>query len=198
MPSWAIYGNERRRGMHEEPPPAGNLLTQPSAFDHADWTANEASVTPNQDGTGDQLIEASGGNFHFVAQSNSKAASAITYDLSVRAKLNPSDSRNRICLQIDDGTANGRLAVFDIQNGLADGTAVTGFGSTFTGGTKSIQSMGSGWYKCTLAGVTTGTEATVRVIFLLDADSGTAANVVDYSGNGTSSILIDQAVLVEA
>jgi hypothetical protein len=33
---------------------------------------------------------------------------------------------------------------------------------------------------------------------LLDADSGTAANVVDYSGNGTSSILIDQAVLVEA
>jgi hypothetical protein len=184
--------------MHAEPE-AVNLLTQPSAFDHADWTKNNCTVpTPNADGTGDAIVEASDTNqFHEVTQSVTKAASAITYDLSVRAKLS-GDPRPRILLQLDDAAANGRFASFDVTNGLADGTAVSGFGSTFTGGTKSIQSMGSGWYKCTLAGVTTGTETTVRAVFVLDAASGTDANVTQYSGNGTSGMILDQAILVEA
>jgi hypothetical protein len=197
MPSWAIYGSERRRGMHAEPE-AVNLLLSPSAFDAADWTEYGCAVTADTDGTGDSMIESAGGDFHQVSQNVTKAASSIAYDLSVRAKLT-GDPRNRIVLGIQNGSGgSGVVAVIDVQGGLAAGVAPAAYGSGFSGGSAAITSQGSGWYLCELNGVTTDTDTAVKAVFGLDADSGTAAAATNYAGNGTSGIIIDQAILVEA
>jgi hypothetical protein len=203
MPSWAIYGNERRGGIHL-PPAAVNLLTQPSAFDHADWTktavnAINANVASHPEGgsVADETTEDTTTAFHEVSQSLTKAASAKTYSFSISVKEKVGDSRDRVYLQIDDGVANGRNAAFDIANGLADGSAVGGFGSTFTGGTKDITNETDGWYRIELNGVTTGTETTVRVVIGHDAGTTTDAIAGNYLGNGTSGWYLYNAVLTE-
>jgi hypothetical protein len=202
MPSWAIYGNERRRGMHAEPE-AINLLLSPSAFGSADWTESFCAVTDNTashpvgGAVADTTVEDNTTNFHELTQSVTKAASSKTYSFSVSVKEQVGDSRDRVFLQIDDATANGRNAAFDIANGLALGSGVGGFGSTFTGGTVDIEDETDGWYRISLNGVTTGTETTVRVVIGHDAGTTTDAIAANFAGNNTSGWYLYNAVLVE-
>jgi hypothetical protein len=197
MPSWAIYGNERRRGITLVPEGI-NLLTQPSAFDHADWTKLAlATVSANTDGTGDTIIEDGTQAFHGVLQSVTKAAESVTYNLSVRVK-EPGDSRQRIVLQLDDGVDDGRKCIIDVRNGTELGVAPSGFGTTFSGGTANITAEANGWFLCEFDGVTTGSETTVRVVFGLDAATGTDAEATNYTGTGTSGLILDEAILVVA
>jgi hypothetical protein len=202
MPSWAIYGNERRRGIHIVPEGV-NLLLNPSAFNEAgNWTLYGATISANTDGTGDTLIEGSGGDFHQVSQNVTKAAAAVTYNLSVRAKLvasAPSDSRNRLLLGLQNGTPTaGRSAIVDVQNGQILGVAPSGFGAGFSGGTVAVTSVGSGWYLCEFNGVETDSDTTVKVVFGLDAGVTTDVSSTNYSGDGASGMIIDQAILVVA
>jgi hypothetical protein len=190
MPSWAIYGNERRRGIHD-PPAVVNLLTQPNDFSHADWTEENLTAT-----AADTIVEDATTNFHTINQSLSKDAAEITYNLSVEAKDN--GGRERIAVQLDDGSANGRYAVFDVQNGLADGTAVTGFGTTFSGGTKNIVDATGGWWRLELNGIVSGSEATLRAVFALDGATGTSPNALSYAGDGAQGMQLRAALLVEA
>jgi hypothetical protein len=198
MPSWAIYGNERRGGIHLVPEGV-NLLTQISAFDHADWTQyGLAGITANVDGTGDFIIEVSGGDFHQISQNVTKAASSIAYSLSVRCKLHPTNTRNRLVIGIQNGSGgSGVVAIYDIAGGLLEGVAPSAYGSGFSGGTGAFSSAGSGWYLCELNGVTTDTDTAVKAVFGLDAGSGTGATSTNYAGNGTSGLIIDQAILVQ-
>jgi hypothetical protein len=189
-------------------PPASNLLTQPSAFDHADWTKTNCTIDDNSttdpDSTtlADTLIENTDTNLaHGVSQQITKAASSKTYNFSVCAKLpvtpNP---RNRISITISDlitGASSGRFAAFDVAGGLADGTAVAGFGATFSGGTKAIADLTNGWWRCELNGVTTGTETTLAVTVHLEVGSGTDIRDVTYDGIGNGMYLYE-AILVEA
>jgi hypothetical protein len=204
MPSWAIYGNERRGGIHLVPEGV-NLLTQPSAFDHADWTKenctvdDNAATDPDSTTLADNIIENSDTNqYHLVSQSVTKAASAITYNFSVCAKLPAGDSRKRILLQVDEGGSHGRSTAFDVQNGLEDGSSVGGFGSTFTGGTKNIVDLTNGWWRCEFDGITTGTETTVRVLIALEVGTGTDVADAQYNGDGVSGMYLYEAILVEA
>jgi hypothetical protein len=180
-----------------EAAPAVNLLTQPSAFEHADWTKLNATIGVNAGGgTADELIEDGTNGYHAVIQSVTKAASAISYDFSVKCKLS-ADPRSRIAFQIDDGVDDGLQVAIDVANGLAAGSAVTEFGSSFTPGTSAITSLGSGWYLCQLNGFTTGTETTVRVVIALDAGGTTDAFAASYAGS-TASMYIDEASLTVA
>jgi hypothetical protein len=197
MPSWAIYGNERRKGYTGVVEEVVNLLLSPSAFDAADWTKQNASVSANADGTGDNVIEDTANDFHTVHQSVTKAASSVTYNLSVRAKR-PVDPRQRFTLQLDDAAGNGRLCVVDVQNGEELGVAPAGYGSGFGGGTVVVTAEADSWFLCEFNGVTTNSATTVRVIFALDAGGTTDATATSYIGNGTSGMILDQAILVVA
>jgi hypothetical protein len=195
MPSWAIYGNERRRGMHAEPG-AANLLTQPSAFDHADWTKTNCSISTNVEGTADRITEASDtAQYHYVLQSITKAGSAISYVLSVRAKVAPSDTWTRIALGVDDGVDSGYQCAFDVSTNELG--ALNTLGANFSNGARSITSLGSGWYTCELS-FTTSTTTTLRCYIFNDAGASTAAVAIQYNGNGVQGMLIDQASLVAA
>jgi hypothetical protein len=199
MPSWAIYGNERRRGMHAEPG-AVNLLLSPSAFDAADWDQyGLTGVTANVDGTGDEIVEGNAGDFHQVSQDVTKAGSAITYNLSVRAKMAGGTPRQRLVIGLQNAASSaGRHAVVDVLNGEELGVAPDGFGAGFSGGSVTVTSVGSGWFLCEFDGVTTDTDTTVKAFFALDAGGTTDAIANNYSGNGSSSMILDQAILVAA
>jgi hypothetical protein len=177
---------------------AVNLLLSPSAFDAADWTKGNVSVpNVNIDGTGDGIVENTANDFHTVTQNVSKDGSAITYNLSVRAKR-PVDPRQRITLQLDDNAGNGRVCVVDIQNGEELGVAPASYGTGFSGGTVVVTAEADSWFLCELNGVTTNSATTVRVIFALDAGGTTDAVTTSYLGNGTSGMILDQAILVVA
>jgi hypothetical protein len=179
-------------------PPASNLLTQSSAFDHADWTKLNVTISANADGTGDALIETTADDFHGVTQNVTKAASSLTYDLSVRAKLNSPATRNRITLQLDDNAGNGRSCCVDIAGGEELGVAPSSYGAGFSGGTVTVTPEADSWYLCEFNGVTTNTATTVRVIFALEIGSGTDISDTSYAGDDTKGMILDAAILVAA
>jgi hypothetical protein len=200
MPSWAIYGNERRRGVYVNE--AVNLLLSPKAFDAVDWSPFAASVDDNSatdpDSTtlADFIIENTANDFHGVAQTISKDGSAIAYTLSVYAKTHPTDSRNRVALQLDDGAGNGRGCVVDLVNGEELGVAPFGYGTGFSGGAVSVVSAPNSWWLCTFSGVTTNSATSVRAVFAIDVGSTTdAAATGPYVGSGTTGILLYNASL---
>jgi hypothetical protein len=184
--------------MHAEPA-AVNLLLSPSAFDAANWTKYGCTVpSPNGDGTGDNVVESAGGDFHQVSQDVTKDASAIAYNLSVRAKR-PADPRQRLVIGLQNlAASSGRYAVVDIQNGEELGVTPTSFGSGFSGGTVLVTAQADSWFLCEFDGVTTDTDTTVKVVFGLDAGGTTDPVASNYSGNGTSGMILDQAILVAA
>jgi hypothetical protein len=176
-----------------------NLLTQPSAFDHADWTKaagtvdDNAATHPVGGAVADEFQEDGANDFHYLLQTLTKDGSAISYDFSVSAKTG---GRDRIVLQLDDGT-NGQQVAFDLAGGQV-GTAVGSFGSGFSGGVADIDPETDGWYRCHLAGVTTTTSTTLRVIILLDAATGTNPIGGAYTGNndGTGAFLYNAVLVV--
>jgi hypothetical protein len=162
-----------------------NLVLQSQTFDNASWTADNltksADTATSPDGTvnADSITENTANANHKIYQSIAKAASAIQYAFSVYAKTNG----RQIRLTFDSGVNGNRVAVnFDLSTGTIS-TAASAHG-TFTGASASIESVGNGWYRCSLTG-TTGTETTVRPnIFLL---SGTTDF---YTGGGVSGLYL--------
>ena len=180
-----------------------SLLTQPSAFDHADWTKvnvtidDNSATDPDSTTLADSVIENTANDFHMVHQTIAKDTSSKTYSLSVYAKVPASNGKARLQLQLDDGGSNGRFATVDLANGEELGVAPGGYGSTFSGGTVSVVTAGNDWWLCTLAGVTTGSEATLRALLLLDNSTGTNGGVASYLGDGAGHLYFYDAVLVE-
>ena len=155
-----------------------NLLLQSEDFSTT-WTKVlatvdvNANVAPDGTLTADRLVEdTTASENHLVQQSVTKAASALTYTLSVYAK---SGGRN-VRLSFDNGSGTNNVqAMFDLTAGTA---AAASAGGTFTALFSSIQSVGNGWYRCSVTG-TTDTGTTVRPsVWLL---SGTSAT---YTGDG--------------
>jgi hypothetical protein len=199
MPSWAIYGNERRRGVRLQPA-AVNLLLSPNAFDAADWNKGfltvdaEAVTDPLAGSTAERLVEDNTTNYHELTQAVTKAATPTAYDFSVYAKA---DARGRICLQIDDGVDDGIQIVFDLQTPQV-GVAPLAFGTSFTLGTTNITSVGSGWCLIEHTGFITGSETTIRVAFILDNATGTAVISTLYLGTTANAVHLYTASLTAA
>lgn len=166
-------------------PQRTNLALQSESFDNASWTKTDTSVTANSttapDGntTADTLIENSSLAQHFASQQLSKAASSLTYALTVYYK-NASGSRN-IALAITNGTSSGRGVIFSSSGStLATNITIgTGLGFTYVSG--EAVAVANGWYRATIV-VTTDTATRVDAVYYL-SDSTT---VNAYTGNGTS------------
>jgi hypothetical protein len=135
--------------------------------------------------SGTKLIVDSGQASGQVRQSITKAASAITYTLSIYAKV---AEFNQISLQVEEfgNTANRASVTFSLLDGSVT-TAASEFG-TFTAASAASNAVGNGWYKFSVT-FTSGTETGIQAR-ITASDSG-------LTGDGYSGIYIWGAQLEE-
>jgi hypothetical protein len=155
-----------------------NLVLRSEEFETT-W-ANSGSVDqPNQaiapDGTitADLLTEDTSTGSHEISQSVTLVAST-TYALSVYAKAY-TRSQLRIAGRISGSWSPLPQAIFD----LSAGTVVSSSGTS----SATIQDVGNGWYRCTIVGTTSATNAGMNIGI---ANGGSSS----YTGDGFSGIFI--------
>ena len=164
-----------------------NLMLQSEAFDNASWTKSGLAATPvtanavvAPDGatTGDTIVEASGGTFHFVQQ-----------DVTVSANQPYTDStwfkaagRGFIRIQLSNTTATtGCFVDVNLTTG-ATGT-VTTFG-TGSAAAASVSAYSNSWFRAALTCTIDNSSTTARTQFILASALGTTS----YAGDGLSGV----------
>jgi len=159
-----------------------NLLTRSEEFDNAAWVKSATTVTantvvaPNGTTTADKLTEDATTAPHRVQQAYNMTVGA-SHTLSVFAKAG---ERNWIQILTNSFSGGNQAANFNLSNGTV-GTGASGANLT-----KTIVSVGSGWYLCTITWTPDATGSNVY-FYVLDSDAATGAS---YTGNGTSGIFI--------
>ena len=150
-----------------------NLALRSNTF-NTTWTNVGSSETSGQagyDGTTNawSLIEDSSTGLHVLLQT---IATTGLVTLSVYAKAG---TRNWVYLRGVQSSANVR-AWFNLSTGA--------IGTVEANGTAKIESVGNGWYRCslTVANFQTGFESYIGV--------ASADNASSYTGNGTGNVLI--------
>lgn len=162
-----------------------NLVLRSEQFDDAYWTKTNSSITlnlavaPNSTLTADKLVENTSTGNHIVFVGGVSSA-ATTFTASVYAKASERD-RLRLQARNERSPSGGANADFN----LATQTVVIGNFGDGTGVGR-IESVGQGWFRCsiTVTVVTAGTTL-VFAVFLANA-----AGSVNYTGDGTSGILL--------
>jgi hypothetical protein len=155
-----------------------NLLTYSEQFDNSDWVKSNATITansttsPNGTTTADTITENTANALHRTQQ-NFTTVSGTTYTVSVYAKNN-----GRRYMFINANAAISARSTFDLQDGVIS--------DTFSG-TASITSVGNGWYRCSVTGISS-TNLINGIFFQLN-NSG-VANDTSYTGDGTSGIYL--------
>jgi len=163
-------------------PQRTNLALYSEQFDNAYWTKNATSVTANTttspDGTtnADKIVENSALAEHFVAAGNITYA-AGAYTISVYAKAS---ERSVIQLFFNGSINIVAFANFDLANGVV--------GSTGSGTTATITSVGNGWYRCAITA--TCVLGTAPGLYYCIQTSTTATRAQTYTGNGTSGLFV--------
>lgn len=148
-----------------------NIKLWSQDFTQSAWTKLGNTVgaatwgAPDGSGTGQTLTESSGGTLHRIQQ-NTTVTAGTTYSISCYAKAG---TRNWIILGEDSGTGQ---AFFDVLNGV--------IGIPGSGATPSIQDLGSGVFRVSVAYVQPGTIG--RHYIGLAIANGSAG----YPGDGTS------------
>jgi hypothetical protein len=164
-----------------------NLLLRSEEFENASWvrggvstvTAN-AAVSPDGTADADKVIINNGINLGVgsgagVRQDISKAASAITYTLSVYAKA---AELNSVVLFLSNGGASASArATFNLAAGTVGSPTMIG---AFSGASAMIYPAGNGWYRCCLT-ATSDTDTSMRDTFM-------PFDTVKTQGNGSDGI----------
>ena len=158
-----------------------NLLVQSNQFDTSPWLNARSSDTSGQtgyDGSSDAwLFTDTIDNGTHLLYHNVSHSGIVTF--SVYAKANTID-----WLEIRSYSGGDTInAFFDLANGVL-GDAL--FRSAIDA---KIESVGNGWYRCSVTGNTNGTNTYVRIA-LADSDNGAT-----YTGTGNGSIYIQNAQL---
>ena len=155
-----------------------NLLVRSEEFDNASWSKARASVVANTvvapDGTltGDKLVANTDSNTHNIQQGATVVASS-TNTVSVYMKAGE--------YTWGSITANNGSTFPSGYYNLATGVV----GSFVSGASGSIQSVGNGWYRCTMT--FTMASGTTPTVFLLVAEGD---NDQSFAGDGFSGIYI--------
>jgi hypothetical protein len=151
-----------------------NLILQSNTFSNAAWDNIGSSETSGQtgyDGTTNawSLIEDSSTGNHLTRQF------PTVYGLTTLSVYAKAGSRDFVYLRGVQSSANV-IAWFNLSTGTV--------GMVQTNGTGKIESVGNGWYRCSL------TVANFQSPFELYVGLSNADNVTGYTGNGTGNILI--------
>jgi len=161
-----------------------NLLTNSESFENAAWAVADTTVTsnfstaPNGSTTADRLTEAATTAVHAISQTVATLA-ATSHVFSVYLKKG-SGATAPDWVQLTFGGASTGYANFNISTGVVGVTSSA---------TASISSVGSGWYRCSIAvTVATAGSASVQVVFTNNTDSATRRP--SYAGATTSDVLV--------
>ena len=161
-----------------------NLLLRSEEFNDAYWTKNAATITsnaataPNGATTADKLVETAVSNSHWVGVLSLGLASNI-YTISVYAKA---AERTELSIFIDTSVTR-RTQYFNLSTGA--------LGANSGGITSSIQSVGNGWYRCSIA--LNAAESLINVVYTTSASGNNS-----YLGDGTSGIYLWGAQLEQS
>lgn len=157
-----------------------NLLTYSEDFSNAAWSNAATTVGANMvvapDGllTADKLTEDATNAIHRLQRPSSvSVTSAVVYTASVYAK-----AAERSLLRLNFNTAFAANAQFDLQAGTVSST---------TAGAAAIQSVGNGWFRCSVTGTAATTQTTTAFFELATIAS---LSTQTYQGDGTSGIYI--------
>ena len=160
-----------------------NLLSYTQEFDDNYWTKADATVTANQiaapDGTntGDKVNENAATTPHYIYQTGFTFTSGEEYTQSVYAKA----GTNNIVQLLGTTAAFGSQAWANFD--LSDGT----IGSKGTATAAAIQSVGEGWYRCSItitATITSGGSAGLTAL----VPTKTSSRIFSYEGNPSNHI----------
>lgn len=159
-----------------------NLLTKTEQFDDVVWTKINTSVTQNvviaPDGTltGDKLVENTAATAAHEVSASISFTSGTTYVVSVYARA---AERSIVRLGLPSNAFGaGVAAYFNLSTGVV-GTIQAG------APTAAIESVGNGWYRCSISKAATTSAAGSTTILQTTTD-----NVLTYTGDGTSGIYI--------
>jgi hypothetical protein len=152
------------------------------------WTLTNSTVTaaatiaPDGTQTAFNLVSNTATGLQAIAQTATKAASALVYTSTVHFKAN---QYTYSWLQISDGAGNGAIVYFNLTTG-AISTAVAGVGTAFTAlSATTPTSVGNGWYRCNITG--TSNTATSLVTQFGSSTNGTSNSVI---GNGYNGVYV--------
>lgn len=164
-----------------------NLFLRSDEFDNAAWTKSGATVSANAtaapDGTttGEDLIESSSNESHFVIQDVTVSSAALDMCIGVFGKPN---GRDWMLFEMRELTGSTDVSVwFNLSTG-AVGTTATG--ANWSNLRTFVRDYGNGWYACYIVARKTNAATSVRGIIR----TATGDGVSTYLGNGTSGIRI--------
>ena len=131
-----------------------NLVSYSEQFANAFWSVDNGTITansttaPNGTTTADTFTKTIGSTAYLYNGSFNLGIGQFTQ--SIYAKANASSS---IRLEfVTSAFGNGAACIFDLSNGTAGSITIYGGVSGFTA---SIESVGNGWYRCSLGGTIT-------------------------------------------
>ena len=145
------------------------------------WLQIDTSVTSNSttspDGTqnADTVTATGSGSLSHLIYQNLAFTSGTAYTLSVFAKANTS---NFIQLVFSGDFVANSYANFNLSNGTITASANL---------TPKIESMGNGWYRCSISATAGATATNSQIIYLIN--SGTASRGQSFTASGESVYL---------
>jgi hypothetical protein len=157
-----------------------NLLTWSEDFTNATYTKIGVTATGNTttspDGTtnADSILEIATGGTHESWQRASMTSGQL-YTQSCFLKAN---GRNRVVMQIFDNATQYASAIYDLSTGVVVASV----------GTATIQSMGNGWYRCTITGTSPATGSGYCVLGLCESTYTNSAVMPSYSGDASKGV----------
>lgn len=167
-----------------------NLLTMTEQFDNSAWAkysstiSGNAAVDPLGRSAANKIIESNTNNTHYIHRGGFSVSSGQTYIFSCLAKA---AERNKIFLGSYDGSVGWGVS-FNLANGTISGNRI-GSGQSLVS-SSSIDSLGNGWYRCSIKFTTTNTGISNywAQIGLINTN-GDFSNP-NYLGDGTSGVYI--------
>jgi hypothetical protein len=150
-----------------------NLLTYSNTFSNADWGKSGATLTSGQsgyDGSSDAWLLSTSVSSNHIFQN-------VSFNLNTISIYAKAGSLNWMAINIGGGFIG---SYFDLANGVVGSAQNAGGGVTIEA---KIESVGGGWYRCSVAGSYVNASTTYRIY--------TASADLDTSGAG--SIYIQDA-----
>jgi hypothetical protein len=155
-------------------------VTWSEDFTNATYTKIGVTATGNTttspDGTtnADSILEIATGGTHESWQRASMTSGQL-YTQSCFLKAN---GRNRVVMQIFDNATQYASAIYDLSTGVVVASV----------GTATIQSMGNGWYRCTITGTSPATGSGYCVLGLCESTYTNSAVMPSYSGDASKGV----------
>ena len=155
-----------------------NLAQQSETIGVSPWVAQNTTVTtnattaPNGTSTAEKIIENTSNGYHQVYQEIFASGSVVGQDYTFSCYAKASE-RTKISLALQ--TPDVSIGTFDLINGTA---SISGLGGV------AIDSVGNGWYRCSIYRVNTNTG---YIYGNLQMNDGTGTV---YTGDGTSGTFV--------